>query len=292
MPASDHTILHEPAPPYNELEVPSIGSSPGLRTNPPSPNTTHSSLPNGPNPGSTTASATSNNTLIRTRSGLRLEYNPSASSATAESSNAVASSSQAQLSFISATPTPTLEIQNSLLNSGGASIPLTREERTQFDRKALKRWEEGPYLFLMPNRTGDDHDPFRKYTFDASALYTSAISQLEMLLPHLSPPGTLPSQTTKRTITLRLPLFPEPTGMWRNTNLKCPAVTAKLVREFQEIDKMFTGVVWNKHSKDKVVGVVLDVMECIVARCVMEGFVVLEDLWYPRLKVAQIILLC
>ncbi|KZT33524.1 hypothetical protein SISSUDRAFT_1122829 [Sistotremastrum suecicum HHB10207 ss-3] len=270
----------EAAPPYEEH----IGNDTSLTGDPrslleddASTPATERPLPPPPNAGS---NGSSNNLLIRTRSGVRLEYNPPAPAASSTSSvteTPSSSSSEAPAGL------------SSLIGGSGVRIPWTPNERTQWDQRAKNRWKVKFVLAYMLNNA--------RISFDPQELYTSATSQLDILLPLLSQNGVLPVQTTRRAVTLHLPHFPSPTSEWKNTASTHPATRYTVSRDAAELEKMFAGVQWHNSirppvSKTVAVAGLCDLLDTIILRIQMEGFVVCEEFWYPKSKLVQLILLC
>ncbi|KZT37893.1 hypothetical protein SISSUDRAFT_1047851 [Sistotremastrum suecicum HHB10207 ss-3] len=115
-------------------------------------------------------------------------------------------------------------------------------------------------------------------TFDPQALYKAAVSQLDLLLPPLSHDEVLPPHRTKRAITIHLPSFPSPSPGWTKSNAKHPTAPDIIARDITQIEKMFNGVVWQLSTNTKAVGNsdLCDVMDSIIFRVLIDGFVVCE----------------
>ncbi|KZS91819.1 hypothetical protein SISNIDRAFT_487133 [Sistotremastrum niveocremeum HHB9708] len=175
----------------------------------------------------------------------------------------------------------------SVIGGGGVRIPFTLDERNRFEKAWQRKWSHNPYHYIT---SGHPEAPRqRNQAFDAPSLFTSTMSQLDILLPALSLSQTaLSGNTTRRPITVRLPLFPDMSPVCLRQAAKS---TQPFARNYMDVEKLFEGYVSIKHTKDVIVRALLDVMESIVQRILLEGFVILEEWWHPRAKLAQFVVL-
>ncbi|KZT40384.1 hypothetical protein SISSUDRAFT_1044283 [Sistotremastrum suecicum HHB10207 ss-3] len=229
------------------------------------------------------SSVTTSNIISQSNEGIRLEYNPNAHTHTSPptiTSRSPNRSTDYLPSTSTLVPSGPLSTGESLLYGSGACVPPTPDQRSTFDVQVLRRLN-GSVQWMMPDRT--------VRVFDAAALYTSAISQIDMLLPLLSQSSS--SGSKQRAITLHLPNIPQPSPNGRKDLMKRPR--GRHLRDYDELEKFLSGVNWHyNHPKEDCLFKILDVMECIVNRIALEGFFVCEERWLPLAKVAQFVLLC
>lgn len=230
------------------------------------------------------SSITTSNILSQSNEGIRLEYNPNAHTHTSPptiTSRSPNRSTDYLPSTSTLVPSGPLSTGESLLYGSGACVPPTPDQRSTFDVQVLRRLN-GSVQWMMPDRTYVSLQPFillidvlwsSVRVFDAAALYTSAISQIDMLLPLLSQSSS--SGSKQRAITLHLPNIPQPSPNGRKDLMKRPR--GRHLRDYDELEKFLSGVNWHyNHPKEDCLFKILDVMECIVNRIALEGFFVCE----------------
>ncbi|KAG9087464.1 hypothetical protein FRC07_012820, partial [Ceratobasidium sp. 392] len=160
-----------------------------------------------------------------------------------------------------------------VIGGSGARIPLAGGTRDQYDRAVVNRLKSYGAL-TRTNMSYLPDSPLRTQTFQPDQLYQAAISQLDVILPALSP-STLPATTTLRTITLRIRL---------------PAPDVEFVNEIRQTGLTHgRGVVkkglkgwFQRVNSTKGEEAIFEAVDSIAGRIAIEGFLVLEEWWDLR----------
>lgn len=126
--------------------------------------------------------------------------------------------------------------------------------------------------------------PPSTHTFDADKFYQSAASQLDILLPTLTP-TSLPATTALRTITLRIQT-PPADSHWINEFKRSGIVEGRAV-----LKKAFRTWASGVNSK-KGEEAVFKAIDAIMGRVAIEGFVVLEEWWDLRRGLCMLTVRC
>ncbi|CAE6352889.1 unnamed protein product [Rhizoctonia solani] len=186
----------------------------------------------------------------------------------------------------------TIEVpEGGVIGGSGVRLPLSSRERVNFDRRVCSRLRQfGPYVRNGSVAYGGVQSRYAFMIYETETfcppehIYQSAASQLDVLLPALSP-GTLPSTTALRTITIRLDL-PTPDVVWMNEVLRTGPVQGRdtLCRAYKS---------WLSHfAAKKMELALLETAEWITGRLAMEGFLVLEEWWDPRRGLLRLTVRC
>lgn len=112
--------------------------------------------------------------------------------------------------------------------------------------------------------------------FQADVFYQSIITQLDVLLPALSPPsGGLRPQTSPRSITLRVDL-PDPDKIW----VQLDRVSGK-VHGREVLSSAFISWFNNQVTRNAELAL-YDAVDAITGRITYEGFLIIQERWDLR----------
>ena len=172
----------------------------------------------------------------------------------------------------------------SVIGGSGVRMPLSPEDRTEYDRKTLTRLQS----YGMLTRTNTHYPPesplrsaaipladshyltlYRTQIFNPDRFYQAAASQLDILLPALAQP-TLPAVNTLRTITLRIqPVVPDAAAV-RELKLK------GLIEGRAVITRSIAS--WKVQCRNAEEAL-MEAIDGIIGRLALEGYVTLEEWW-------------
>ncbi|KAG9121742.1 hypothetical protein FRC07_002178 [Ceratobasidium sp. 392] len=153
----------------------------------------------------------------------------------------------------------------SVVGGSGVRMPLSQEDRQKYDDYTVVRLQSYGTLSRVDTRYSVD-SPLRTQTFYSDRFYQSAASQLDVLLPALTRPEVLATNTL-RTITLRIqPVVPDRAAI---VYLKRNG----LVEGRDVIKRSIAG--WIKKAEEAF----MEAMDGIIGRLALEGYVTVEEWW-------------